>query len=123
VHLPAHHQVCIRHGIWLSRAGTPQFSVSECPDIMAAERRARRLLRRCTTEQLIYARTQAEQQPGSPAQPASQLAWKQRMHALITSNPRTVIESCPQELFMAAGYPETVATAAATITQQGTGAL
>ena len=123
VHLPAHHQVCIRHGIWLSRAGTPQFSVSECPDIMGAERRARKLLRRCTTEQLIYARIQAEQQPGSPAQPASQLAWKQRMHALITSNPRPVIESCPQELFMAAGYPETVATAAATITQQGTGGV
>jgi hypothetical protein len=32
------------------------------------------------------------------------------MHALITSNPRTVIESCPQELFTAAGYPETVST-------------
>jgi hypothetical protein len=110
VHLPAHHQVCIRHGIWLSRAGTPQFSVSECPDIMAAERQARRLLRHCTIEQLIYAKVQAAQQPSSPA---AELAWKQRMRALITSNPRTVIESCPQELFTAAGYPETVSTAAA----------
>ena len=109
VHLPAHHQVCLRHGIWLSRAGTPQFSVSECPDIIAAERQARRLLRRCTIEQLIYARLQAAQQHGSPAQ----LAWKQRMRALITSNPRIVIGSCPQELFAAAGYPETVSTAAA----------
>ena len=35
VHLPAHHQVCIRHGIWLSGPGTPQFSVSGCPDILA----------------------------------------------------------------------------------------
>jgi hypothetical protein len=109
VHLPAHHQVCLKHGIWLSRAGTPQFSVSECPDIMAAERQARQLLRHCTIGQLIYARLQAAQQPGSPAQ----LAWKQRMRTLITSNPRTVIESCPQELFTAAGYPETVGTAAA----------
>jgi hypothetical protein len=39
------------------------------------------------------------------------------MHALITSNSRTVVGSCPQELFTAAGYPETVATAASTITQ------
>lgn len=108
VHLPAHHQVCLKHGIWLSRAGTPQFSVSECPDIMAAERKARRLLRRCSAEQLICARIQAARQPGS----AAQISWKQRMHALITSNPRAVIESCPQELFTAAGYPETVTTTA-----------
>ena len=109
VHLPAHHQVCLKHGIWLSGPGTPHFSVGECPDIMAAERQARRLLRHCTIEQLVYAKVQAAQQPGSPAQ----LAWKQRMRTLITSNPRTVIESCPQELFTAAGYPETVSTATA----------
>ena len=109
VHLPAHHQVCLKHGIWLSRPGTPQFSISECPDIMTAERQARRLLRRYTIEQLIYAKVQAAQQPGSPAQ----LAWKQRMRALITSNPRTVIESCPNELFTAAGYPETISAATA----------
>ena len=34
------------------------------------------------------------------------------MHALITSNPRAVIESCPRELFTAAGDPETVTTTA-----------
>ena len=33
------------------------------------------------------------------------------MHSLITSNPRAVVESCPQELFTAAGYPETISTA------------
>ena len=59
VHLPACHQVCLRHGIWLSGPGTPEFSARGCPDILDAERRARRLLRRCTTEQLIYARIQA----------------------------------------------------------------
>jgi hypothetical protein len=52
--------------------------------VVAAERQARRLLRRCTIEQ----------------------------HALITSNPRAVIESCPQELFTAVGYPETITTTA-----------
>jgi hypothetical protein len=108
VHLPAHHRVCLRHGVWLSGPGAPQFRVSECPGIIAAERQARRLLRRCTIEQLIYARIQAARQPGS----APQISWKQRMHALITSNPRAVIESCPQELFTAAGYPETITTTA-----------
>lgn len=37
------------------------------------------------------------------------------MHALITSNPRTVIQSCPQELFTAAGCPETVRPSASMI--------
>lgn len=57
--LPTHHQVCITHGIWLPGPGTPQFSVRGCPDILAAERQARRLLRRCTIEQLIYSKIQA----------------------------------------------------------------
>jgi hypothetical protein len=34
------------------------------------------------------------------------------MRSLITSNPRAVIESCPQEMFTAAGYPETINFAA-----------
>jgi hypothetical protein len=113
VHLPAHHQVCLRHGIWLSGPGTPQFSVSACPDIMAAERQARRLPVRCTIEQLIYARTRAAHAPGGQAGTAR--AWKRRMQALIDANPRTVTESCPQALFLAAAYPETIAAAAAAI--------
>jgi hypothetical protein len=110
VHLPAHHQICLRHGIWLPGAAMPQFSVRGCPDITAAERQARRLLRHCTIEQLIYAKVQAAHAASDQAQPAR--AWKQRLQALIGSNPRTVIESCPQALFLAAGYPETVTTAA-----------
>jgi len=106
VHLPAHHQVCLRHGIWLSRLGTPQFSVRGCPDILAAERQARRLLRRCTIEQLIYSRVQA------PADQAGR-TWKRRTTALIESNPRSVTESSPQTLFQAAAYPDAIAAAAA----------
>ncbi len=116
VHLPAHRQVCLTHGTWLSGPGTPQFSIRGCPDILAAERQARGLLRRCTIEQLIHARIQAAAQPPGTAQ----ISWKQRMHALIASNPRAVIESCPQELFTAAGYPETVTTTAKMI-QSGAG--
>ena len=36
-HLPACRRVCLRHGIWLSAHGTPQFSVRDCPDILDAE--------------------------------------------------------------------------------------
>ena len=52
--------------------------------------------------------------PGSrhPAgEPTS--AWKRRTTALIESNPRPVTESGPQELFLAAAYPEAIAAAAA----------
>jgi hypothetical protein len=105
VHLPAHHQVCLTHGIWLPGPGTPQFSVSGCPDILAAERQARRLLRRCTTEQLIYARLQAA--PGN-----ADHEWKRRMAALIQSNPRQATESGPHALFQAAAYPEAIEAAA-----------
>jgi hypothetical protein len=104
VHLPAHHQVCLTHGIWLSGPGTPQFSVRGCPDILAAERQARRLLRCCTAEQLIYSRIQA-------AAARDDHAWKRRTLALIESNPRQVTESSAPALFEAAAYPEAIATA------------
>ena len=114
VHLPAHHRVCLRHGIWLSGQGTPQFSVSECPGVIAAEHRARRLLRHCTVEQLIRASIRATE-PTATAQPSFRPAWKQRMQALIMSNPRVVIEQCPAELITAASYPDTITTAASMI--------
>ena len=106
VHLPAHHQVCLTHGIWLSGPGTPQFSVSGCPDILAAERQARYLTRRRTTEQLIFSKLQATAGQDDHA-------WKRRTLALIETNPRQVTESSPQALFQAAAYPETIAAAAA----------
>jgi hypothetical protein len=109
VHLPAWQQVCLKHGIWLPAPGTPQISVSNCPDILDAERRARRLLRRRTTEQLIYARIRAREGPAS-----SEQAWKHRIAALIESNPRQVAESSPRELFLAAAYPDAITAATTT---------
>jgi hypothetical protein len=106
VHLPAHHQVCLTHGIWLSGPGTPQFSVSGCPDILAAERQARYLTRRRTTEQLIFSKIQA-------TAGQDDRAWKRRTLALIESNPRQVTESSTRALFQAAAYPETIAAACA----------
>lgn len=111
VHLPAHHQVCLRHGIWLSAPGTPQFSVSDCPDILSAERRARRLACRRTIEQLIYSTIQDP--PGQ-----ADHARKRRTAALIKSNPRTVSESSPQALFRAAAYPDAIDAAAAALARR-----
>jgi TniQ len=106
VHLPAHLQVCLTHGIWLSGPGTPQISVSRCPDILSAERQARRLRRHCTTEHLIYARLH-------PPAAQDDRQWKHRMTALIESNPRQATESATQALLQAAAYPEAIAAAAA----------
>jgi hypothetical protein len=115
-HLPAHHQMCLRHAIWLSPPGTPQFSVGACPETIAAERQARRLPRRCTTEQLIHAKVQAAH--GSTAQTGPAREWKRRTQALIEANPRSVVESCPQALFQAAAYPDTIAAARAIVTSR-----
>lgn len=106
VHLPASQQICLKHGTWLPGPGSPQISVASCPDILNAERRARKILRRCTAEQLIYATTSTR-----PRQNAYEHAWKQRMATLITSNPRLVTESNPQTLSQAAAYPSVVAAA------------
>jgi hypothetical protein len=83
---------------WLSGPGTPQFSVRACPDILAAERQGRRLLRCCTAEQLIYSRIHA-------AAAQDDHEWKRRTLALIESNPRQVTESSAPALFEAAAYP------------------
>jgi hypothetical protein len=105
VHLPAHLQVCLTHGVWLSGPGTPQISVRGCPDILSAERQARHLLRRCTIEQLIYSRIHA-------AAGRDDHAWKRRTLALIESNPRQVTESSALALFEAAACPGAIAAAA-----------
>jgi hypothetical protein len=86
--------------------GVPGCSVGGCPDILAAERQARRLARRSTIEQLIYAQVQA-----AAGQAGPERAWKHRTVTLIESNPRRVTESSPQAMFLAASYPETVAAA------------
>jgi hypothetical protein len=82
------------------------------PDIIAAERQARRLLRYCAIEQLIYARVQAAHAPAGQAEPAR--ARKTPDAGPHRVQPRSVTESCPQELSLAAAYPETIAAATAT---------
>ena len=106
VHLPACRRVCLRHGIWLSGHGTPQFSVRDCRDILDAERRALRLLRRFSTEQLLHL---SMQQPGE----AGERSWKRRAMTLIASNPISAAESSSQEMFLAAAYPDAITVAQA----------
>jgi hypothetical protein len=55
VHLPIHHKVCTRHGIWLSDLGKPHLDLSTCPEITTAQHRANRLLQRFTPQQLTLA--------------------------------------------------------------------
>jgi hypothetical protein len=54
VHLPAHQKICIRHGIWLSDTGQPHLDLAVCPEIIAAQRRANRLLQRHIPQQLLF---------------------------------------------------------------------
>jgi hypothetical protein len=59
VHLPSHQQICTRHGLWLPAGNTPQLDLTACPEIIAAQYRACRLLRNCTPQQLIHAQLTA----------------------------------------------------------------
>lgn len=104
VHLPAWQQVCLRHGIWLPARGAPQLSVSSCPDILAAERRARGLANRYTTGQLIHAKVRAAADRTEPGQ-----ACDQRATALTDANLSQVSEPGRRELLLAADYPCPVA--------------
>ena len=48
VHRPIHDRICARHRVWLSDHGQPVLDVTACPDIIAAQHCANRLLRRYT---------------------------------------------------------------------------
>jgi hypothetical protein len=90
VHLPAHRKVCTRHGIWLSDAGQPQLDLAACPEIIAAQHRASRLLRRCTPQELVLAyQAAARAIPPWPTSPAAiPLHWRHRLLTLQTANHR-----------------------------------
>ncbi len=117
VHQAAHELVCTRHGIWLSPPGLPQLDVTTCPEITTAQHHARRLLRRCTPEQLIYARVQAtalatsEHPPGQPNSPG----WEHRTQLLRKTNP-ALNPSAEPELIRAARYPDIIAVTATILT-------
>src|SRR4029453_14257164 len=90
VHLPAHHKVCTRHGIWLSDAGQPQLDLAACPEIITAQQRASRLLRRCTPQELLLAYQAAARAipPWPPSPAAIPHHWRHRLLTLQTANHR-----------------------------------
>jgi hypothetical protein len=119
VHLPAHRKVCTRHGIWLSDAGQPQLDLATCPEIIAAQHRASRLLRRCTPQELMLAHQAAARAiPAWPPSPAAiPLHWRHRLLTLQTANHRYGTPTDLDAYTHAAIYPDAIALAASTIKQ------
>jgi hypothetical protein len=115
VHLPAHHKVCTRHGIWLSDAGQPQLDLAACPEIITAQHRASRLLRRYTPQELMLAyQAAARVIPPWPASPAAiPLHWRHRLLTLQTANHRCGTPTDHDAYTHAAIYPDAIALAAA----------
>jgi hypothetical protein len=117
VHLPAHHKVCTRHGIWLSDAGQPQLDLAACPEIIAAQHQANRLLRRRTPQELMLACQAAARAipPWPPSPAAIPLHWRHRLLTLQTTNHRHGTPTDHDAYTHAAIYPEAIALAARTI--------
>lgn len=117
VHLPAHHKVCTRHGIWLSDAGQPQLDLTACPEIITAQHRASRLLRRCTPQELMLAYQAAARAipPWPPSPAAIPLHWRHRLLTLQTANHPYGTPTGHDASIHAAIYPDAITLAARTI--------
>jgi hypothetical protein len=117
-HLPVHDKVCTRHGIWLSDGDQPHLDVTACPEIITAQHRANRILRRCTPQQLTLAHQAASR--AIPAWPASASAirhhWRHRLLTLQTTNHHRGVPTGHDALTHAAIYPDAVILAAAILT-------
>jgi AcrR family transcriptional regulator len=111
VHLPVHLKLCTRHGIWLSDTGQPNLDVTACPDIITAQHRANRLLRRYTPQQLVLAHEIAlAAVPPWPATPADiPLHWKHRLLTLHTINHHRGLGTDHDTYTRAAKYPDAIA--------------
>src|SRR6266540_1069232 len=115
VHLPAHHKICTRHGIWLSDAGQPNLDLAACPEIITAQHRANRLLRRHTPQQLLLTyQAAAKSIPPWPTSPAAiPLHWRHRLLTLQTTNHRYGTPTDHDAYIHAAIYPDAITLAAA----------
>jgi hypothetical protein len=111
VHLPAHHKVCTRHGVWLSDIGQPHLDLAACPEIITAQHRTNRLMRRYTPQQLLLAyQAAAKSIPAWPTSPtAIPLHWRHRLLRLQTTNHRYGIATDHDDYIHAAIYPDAIA--------------
>ncbi|ELB87305.1 hypothetical protein Rwratislav_40475 [Rhodococcus wratislaviensis IFP 2016] len=110
VHLPVHLKVCTHHGIWLSDTSQPNLDVTACPEIITAQHRVNRLLRRYTPHQLALAHEIAV--TAIPPWPATQAAiprhWKHRLLTLQTINQHRGIGTNHDAYTRAAKYPDAI---------------
>jgi hypothetical protein len=115
VYLPVHDKICTRHGIWLGDAGRPHLDLAACPEIITAQYRAHRLLRRHTPQQLTLAHQAAATAiPAWPASPAAiPLHWRHRLLTLQTTNHHRGIPADHDTYTHAAIYPDAITLAAA----------
>jgi hypothetical protein len=115
VHLPAHHKVCTRHGIWLSDTSQPQLDLAACPEIIAAQHQANRLLRRYTPQELMlaYQATAKAVSPWPTSPAAIPHHWRHRLLILQTANHRYGTPTDHDAYTHAAIYPDAIALAAA----------
>ncbi len=115
VHLPAHHKICTRHGIWLSDGSQPHLDLTACPEIITAQHRANRLLRRHTPQQLLLTyQAAAKAIPPWPASPAAiPLHWRHRLLTLQTANHRYGTPTDHDAYIHAAIYPDAITLTAA----------
>jgi hypothetical protein len=114
VHLPAHHKICTRHGIWLSDHGQPHLDLAACPEIITAQHRANRLLHRHTPQQLLLTyQAAAKSIPPWPTSPAAiPLHWRHRLLTLQTANHRHGTPTDHDAYIHAAIYPDAITLAA-----------
>lgn len=116
VHLPVHLKLCPRHGVWLSDTGQP-LDVTACPEIITAQHRANRLLRRYTPQQLVLAHEAAL--TAIPSWPTSQAAiphhWRHRLLTLQTTNQHRSLGTEHDAYTRAVRYPDAIALAAETL--------
>lgn len=123
VRLPAHHRICTRHGIWLSDAGQPHLDLTACPEIIAAQHRANRLLRCHAPQQLLLTyQAAAKSIPSWPTSPATiPLHWRHRLLTLQTVNHRYGIPTDHDAYIHAAIYPDAITLAAAELNPRPAG--
>jgi hypothetical protein len=121
VHLPVHDKVCTRHGIWLSDADQPYLDLAACPEIITAQHRANRLLRRYTPQQLTLAHQIATRTiPAWPASPAViPFHWRHRRLVLQTTNHHRGIPTDHDTYKHAAIYPDAITLAAEILLSSG----
>ena len=105
VHTAAYQQICTQHGLWLPAGDTPQLDLATCPEIIAAQHYASRLLRTCTPQQLIHAQLTAARSINRRAGEPS--GWRQR-HRLLKNANQPVGPASRDEITSAAIYPDVV---------------